>query len=237
MNKVNGFLTLCCFILFFGCKEDINTVFEDIHITTENNSIVEINIPKAKEDNTISSTINSEIKKLVISDLHIGNQDDITAETIEESIDKFNAEFVGFRNKFPETAQLWEAQIDGEIMYNSPSIISLALTSYLDTGGAHGLMKITFLNIKASTGEKIAINDIINDIKAFKHVAEPYFKNAISDKVVFESELETFTLPENIGYSDEGIVLLYNAYEIAPYSTGIIEFVIPFNEIESYINL
>ena len=237
MYKINSFIILCCFTLFFGCNEDINIIFDDINITTENNSTVEINIPKAKGDNTISSAINTEIKKLVISNLQIGNQDAITETTIEESIDKFNTEFKNFKTKFPETHQIWEAQIDGEIMCNSPSVISLALTSYLDTGGAHGLMKINFLNIKTSTGEKITANDFINDIEAFKRVAEPYFQDAIKDKTIFESELNSFNLPENIGYSSEGIILLYNAYEIAPYSSGIIEFVVPFEAIESYITL
>ena len=45
----------------------------------------------------------------------------------------------------------------------------------------------------------------------------------------------TFQLPKNIGYSEDGIILLYNTYEIAPYSTGIIEFVIPFEEVNSLL--
>ena len=55
------------------------------------------------------------------------------------------------------------------------------------------------------------------------------------DKDLFESESDTFNLPENITYNEEGIVLLYNAYEIAPYATGILEFEIPYSEIENYL--
>ena len=44
-------------------------------------------------------------------------------------------------------------------------------------------------------------------------------------------------LPENIGFSDEGVILLYNVYEIAPYSEGITEFTIPFEEVLKYIKI
>ena len=237
MLKTNSLIIICCFTLFFSCKKDIETTFEDLYITTENNTLVEVNILKASGDKTVSQAINSKIEKAVIANLHIGELDTVTATSIKESITEFNKEFQNFQNDFPETVQIWEAQIDGEIMYNSPEIISIALTSYLNTGGAHGMLKISFLNFETSTGEIISNENLITNVEAFKQVALPYFKKATEDKDIFEMELDIFNLPENMGFSDEGIILLYNAYEIAPYSTGIIEFVIPFNEIESYINL
>jgi len=237
MHKINSLILICCFTLFFGCKEDTSTSFEDLHISTENNTIVEVNIIKAIGNKAISQHINANIEKAVIANLHIGELDSITALSIEESITEFNKEFQNFQNDFPETAQIWEAQIDGEVMFSSPEVISIALTSYLNTGGAHGMLKIYFLNFETSTGNLIPYENLISDTEGFKKVALPYFKDATKDKDLFEMELENFNLPENMGYSDEGIVLLYNAYEIAPYSTGIIEFVIPFNDIEAYINL
>lgn len=53
MLKINTLLTICCFTLFFSCKDDVNTTFEDINITTENNSVVEVNIPKAVGNKTV----------------------------------------------------------------------------------------------------------------------------------------------------------------------------------------
>ncbi|WP_147677714.1 DUF3298 and DUF4163 domain-containing protein [Algibacter pacificus] len=236
MYKKNSLIIICLLTLFFSCKEDIKITFEDLNITTENNTIVEVNIPKALGNKSITHNINSEIEKAVIRNLHIGELDSITSASIEESITEFNKAFIKFQNDFPETAQIWDAQIDGETMLNSPEIISLALTSYLNTGGAHGMLHISFLNFETSTGKLIPNENLITDTAAFKQIALPYFREATKEKYLFETELDTFTLPENIGYNDEGMVLLYNAYEIAPYSTGIIEFVVPLNEIESCIN-
>ena len=46
-----------------------------------------------------------------------------------------------------------------------------------------------------------------------------------------------FQLPKNIGYSDDGLVLLYNVYEVASFEQGYTEFVIPFDEIKSYLKV
>jgi hypothetical protein len=44
-----------------------------------------------------------------------------------------------------------------------------------------------------------------------------------------------FVLPENIGYNEEGLLLLYNTYEIASYAMGITEFTIPYSEINNLL--
>lgn len=227
-------ISLCCFLVLFNCLEEQKTVFSDINITSENNTIVEVNIPQASGDKTVSNQINSELQKTIISALHIGNPDEISASSVEESIASFNNEFNTFKSDFPETVQIWDAQIDGEVMHQSSEIISIAITSYTNTGGAHGILNISFLTFDCKTGQRIQNNQFFNDIKAFKTVAEPYFKDATKDKSLLLDNKQ-FELPANIGYSEDGIVLLYNTYEIAPYSSGIIEFAIPFEEAEPYL--
>jgi len=232
MLKKTSCLIICFSLILLNCKEDVKTTFEDISITTENNNIVEVNIPKAIGSKGVSDIINSEITKQVIQSLHIGEQENISVTTIEESINEFNTEFETFKNDFPENTQDWEAQIDSEVLFTSPEIICLAFTSYINTGGAQGSLNISFVNFEASTGNLIPNTELITDKASFKQVALPYFKEALKEKDIFEFEIDSFKLPENISYNEEGIILLYNAYEIAPYATGILEFEIPYNEIE-----
>jgi hypothetical protein len=219
---------------FLGCKEELKISFSETHITTDKNEIVEINIPFATGNNTVADNINSEIKKVIINALHIGDPDNVTSKSVEESITAFNQEYNSFINDFPETVPEWEAQIDGEIMLQSSEIISIALTSYTFTGGAHGLLHISFLNFNTQTGKLIENAELFSNIDAFKTLAKSYFDKAVEDKnTLFEPK--KFELPSNIGYNDKGIVLLYNTYEIAPYSTGIIEFSIPMEEAKPYL--
>ena len=228
-------ILFCSFFIFIACNEVQKTSFSEINISAENNTIVEVNIPEAHGNEIIADNINSKIQDMVIEALHIGNpNDDAVSKSIKESILSFNKEYNTFKSDFPETEQQWDAQIDGEVIYESPDIASIAITSYVNTGGAHGSLHISFLNFDAETGHVIPNNNLIKDVDAFKKVAKPYFSKAIVEK---EDTFNTnsFNLPSNIAYSEEGLVLLYNTYEIAPYSTGIIEFVIPFDEIEPYL--
>ena len=65
-------------------------------------------------------------------------------------------------------------------------------------------------------------------------MAKTYFDASIKDKsTLFEKD--NFTLPVNIGYTEEGLILAYNVYEIAPYSTGLIDFTIPYEEADDYL--
>ncbi len=230
------FFLICSFVLFFSCKEDSILTFSEVNITTDNNTLVEVNIPKAFGDSTISNNINSQISKVIISRLNIGDSETSSSKSIEESITTFNNEYMSFVSDFPESAQPWEAQIDGEVMFQSEKIISISLTFYINTGGAHGTLQISFLNFNALTGKPIENKDLFNNLEAFKSIAKTHFENAVEDKnTLFEPD--NFILPANIGYTEGGIILLYNVYEIAPYSTGTIEFTIPYEEVDSVLVL
>ncbi|MCR8667070.1 DUF3298 and DUF4163 domain-containing protein [Aestuariibaculum sp. M13] len=224
----------CIVLLLFSCNEDSNTTFSIITVTTDNNKLVEINIPKAEGSNEISKNINNEINKVVSASLHIGEETPNAEASIEENIEKFNTEYNDFAKDFPESTFPWEAQIDGEVIFQSPELISISITSYTNTGGAHGNVLISFLNLDARTGNRIANEELFNNEKDFETIAKTYFDKSIEDKnTLFEPE--NFQLAQNIGFSEEGLIMLYNTYEIAPYSAGIIEYTIPAEEVNSLL--
>ncbi|PKQ45876.1 DUF3298 and DUF4163 domain-containing protein [Confluentibacter flavum] len=235
MYNTKFILTLLCFLFLFSCNEEPKLVFKESSFTTEKNTLVEVIIPVATGDISIIDNINSIIKTHVIEMLRLDPSEPITIKTIEEGIDTFNDEYNRFKADFPESSQPWEAQIDGEIMCQSTELISISLTSYVNTGGAHGNLTISFLNFDAKTGMPIKSSDLFKNMEDFNALANRYFENTIEDKdILFDPQ--SFKLPDNIGLNDEGAVLLYNSYEIAPYSEGIIEFTIPFEKINSLLN-
>tara|TARA_R110002012_G_scaffold312248_1_gene522474 strand:- start:6365 stop:7075 length:711 start_codon:yes stop_codon:yes gene_type:complete len=232
----NNFYLLCLFFLVFSCQEDSAITFSEETITTQQNKIVEINIPVAKGAEAVKNSINESIATLISASLSIEQEMETKNRTISESINKFNSEYENFKSEFPESPVVWDAQIDGEIMYQTDAIISIAITSYLNTGGAHGNLVISFLNFDALTGQSLKNEQLFNNFSAFKTLANDYFNDHIADKKELYFEPDTFILPENIGYNDSGIILLYNSYEVAPYSTGLTEFTIPFNAVMPYLN-
>lgn len=227
-------LAMALLFIFLSCKEEIKTSFSEINITTNDNNIVEVNIPSANGNEGVTNLINAEIEKKVMASLHIGEPDAVNSKSVEESISSFNQEFEKFKIDFPENIQLWEAQIDGEVLFQSSEIISVALTSYINTGGVHGNLTISFLNFESETGKLIPNNELFKDIEAFKKVAKTYFEDALEEKDLIYDRID-FELPANMAYNNAGLILLYNTYEIAPYSTGIIEFTIPFKDVESLL--
>lgn len=227
-------LLFTLFLVVSACKKDVKTTFTESDFNTEANVNVHVNIPVAAGDADIVTKINSTVKHSAIAALQIGEFQDEDINSIEAAALNFTTEYKAFKTDFPESPELWEAQIDGEVLSQSAELISVSLTSYINTGGAHGTMHISLLNFNAETGEHVENTKLFNDAEGFKKLAKTYFDNAVKDKALLDVS-DSFKLPENIGFNDEGIVLLYNTFEIAPYASGIIEFMIPFDEVASYL--
>ncbi|GAA3558624.1 DUF3298 and DUF4163 domain-containing protein [Snuella lapsa] len=225
-------LYIICLLIVYNCSKTAGVTFDENAITTNNNSIVTINLPLANGNTPISKHINSVIKKEAAFALQTDSQN--TTRSIEDNIIAFNDAYNTFKNDFPDSAQQWEAQIDGDLMFQSQDIISIAITSYTNTGGAHGITKISFLNFNAKNGEALNNIDLFKDLESFKKVAKSHFKSTVSNKDI-AIDSKSFILPKQIGFSEEGLILLYNTYEIAPYSSGIIEFTIPYHEINTFL--
>jgi hypothetical protein len=235
MRLKSALLFILFTVSFTSCEKEKNLTFKEGSFNIENNDIIEINIIKATDKNSVSDSINNTLNKVITSSLHIGDPDNVPRRTIEESISLFNEEFRTFKNVFPDSALQWEAQIDGEVQYQSPEIICIALTTYINTGGAHGNLNISFLNFNRKNGILLTNNKLFNNINSVKEKAGNHFKLDGNDLEDFTFN-NGFELPINIGYNEDGVILLYNTYEIAPYSKGITEINIPYNEISEYLN-
>lgn len=232
------FLVYTLIISLFSqtCQEDKALEFKEINLTTSTNNIVEINVPEAFGDIEVSKKINKRINQVIISSLNTNTESNTPQLTVSESIDYFNQEYNTFKVDFPETVLEWDAQIDGEVMYQSDEIVSIAITSYMNTGGAHGNLIITFLNFDIYTGEQLKNEALFRDYLSFTEIANEYFNEEIADKKELYFEPDNFKLPENIGFNYEGVILLYNTYEIAPYSSGITEINIPWETLQGSLN-
>ncbi|MCK5400641.1 MAG: DUF4163 domain-containing protein [Flavobacteriaceae bacterium] len=220
--------------------EEIPLHFIEKNIEISNDAIIEINIPNAEGTNTVAKSINSTIEKFIVNTISF-SEDTLSDLSLNDAIKKFDSVYIEFEDDFEESSLAWEALIDGEVTYQSPDIICIAINSYLNTGGAHGNMNISFLNFNSQTGQLLQNDEIIIN-NGFLKIAEKYFNIELqetSNEDGFDDYFfgEDFHLPANIGFNDEGVILLYNIYEIAPYSEGITEFTIPFEEVLPYLKI
>ena len=221
--------------LFFSCEEEINLAFSEINILEEKDAVVEINIPNAEGDDVISKSINSVLQGFTNNALNIDSSND-TQDSFEKSIEQFNSSFLKFKNQIDEELQLeltpWEAGIDGEVTYQSNRVISIAMNTYLNTGGLHGTSKVSFLNFDAVTGKQLHYDEFIKDKDELKKFLKFYF-----EKEVESISFDDFKLPETIGLSDEGVIVLYNVNDIPSYTDKLTEFIIPLDEVERFLKV
>ena len=229
--------------LFIACQEEKTLVFEALILDETRCSEcpeVVINIPKAVEKSKVGETINSSIQEEIIEILNYDDENDAT--TIKDAVKTFSQGYWDLKKLYPEETTVWEATIDGLVTFEDDSIITIELNTYLFTGGAHGYSSKRYLNFDKSNGVELENWQLFQDRKNFESFAEQKFRD--QEQIPTEEpinstglmfERDRFYLPENIGFTTEGIKLHYNPYEVASYADGPIEVTLPFKEVEPFL--
>lgn len=234
------FLLLLFVLSLSSCNSEFKpATFETTEIKSSYDAEISATYDKATGNDELSKTINFKIEEAIVSTL----SDASKKTNLEYILKDFNAEYLEFKKDFPDASEpVWELHIETEKIYQSEEIITLSISTYEFKGGAHGNDKIKFLNLNAKTGDILNQEDIINDLDRFKALAKTHFiqsleleKNQVKIEDLFFGK--PFQLPDNIGFSEDGLVFLYNVYEVASYDQGYTEFVIPFENVQSYLKV
>ena len=232
-------LIILVFLLLISCDKEVKVDFSEEIIETSEGAEIALNFPKAEGTKEVTNRINQTLENYIIKQINVSENDD-TDGNIHDAIAKFNNEYISFKNDFPDSAQQWEVLIDGEVTYRSPEIISIAITTYLDTGGAHGNTNVRFFNFNPQTGKQYNKKELISNVQGLSEVIKEKLATEIKEEtseIIMEDVFfgKDFQLPETLGYSDEGLIVLYNPYEVASYSQGIVEFTIPFADVSEFL--
>lgn len=156
---------------------------------------------------------------------------------------EFIADYEQFKNEFPESVMGWHFEGTVEVDSLSTSILCLTTSTDYFTGGAHGGHGTYFVNIDPATGSKIKLSDRFKPgfEEPLREAGEKIFKatylrDSLSEAAQsYQFEEGTFTLNSNYTFTGSGIKFLYNIYEIAPYSAGVQEIVIPYEDIKLWL--
>lgn len=234
----NGVIFLI-FIILISCAVEAKLIFKEYSLSKTEHAIIDINYPRAEGLEPTANVINTTIETYIAEQINM-SEDSLTSLSIDAVVKQFDHEYIVFKEEFPESVQKWEALIDSEVTYESIELICVAVNSYLDTGGAHGNSYIEFLNFNPENGSTLELTDLINNIKEFTSLVEQFYLDETEEVTNSEGFGDSFfgkgfQLPESIGFSDEGIIILYNTYELASYSQGITEFTIPYEEASSFL--
>lgn len=230
-------LLLIGLLFFVSCKKNTPLIYSEEVIIPKTQATIELVYPKFEGNSNLATRLNKTIKQTIAKGL-IDTLE--TTISLDDAINKFDTDYKSFKLKYQESQLEWEALVDSEITYQSNDIICIAVNTYINTGGAHGNAFIEFLNVNAKTGALLTHDEFIKNRPEFIQLAKTHFIKMLNDSDEGLS-LENcfldgiFKLPEQIGFSDEGIILLYNTYEILPNTQGITELTIPFNETDVFL--
>ena len=141
-------------------------------------------------------------------------------------------------NGFP--LKQYIVNVNYTIHLNKDNILSLTLSLYSYTGGAHGSSKDISLNIDTNTGKNGVIKDflgnndydeiILREIKAIvKKNPDMYFEDEIN-------KLNKLPYNQKFYLTDDSIVVYFDEYEIAPYVAGSPKFSIPLDKFPEGLN-
>lgn len=235
---------LLFFMLLLGCKNTDQLTFEPISYESDlcqDCPKVSINIPKVLEKIKVGSTIENALREEVIFLLTFN--DEIKATNIEEAILSFDKGYAELKNMYPDETAGWEAKITGKISYEGKKILTIQLDSYIFTGGAHGYSTTRFLNFDKKKGTELENWQLFKNTEDIVHFVEGEFRskeNIPQDKPInstgFMFENDSFYLPENIGFTEKGLQLHYNQYEVASYADGPIVLTLPYDEVNTYLS-
>ena len=173
---------------------------------------------------------------------------DVKNKQVEEKINQIIQEdILNFKNQLQTESEEylqsarneeWEirkyvAFVDYIIHYQKDDLLSLSINYYSYTAGAHGYTLERAYNYNLVNGEEILLKDILKEKKDYIDIINQEIKRQIelspqeyfSEFSVFQSisEEQPFYLIE------DGVVVYFGLYEIAPYSSGIRYFEIPYS--------
>lgn len=237
---IKNFSLILFISINFSCKNEVKLYFDEITIIDEVETTIEINIPIAKGKTEAAKQINASITQFVNMALNIEAVSSTKTST-EESIKAFKKAYKDFKIQIGKTLYTnlppWEVLIDGEVIYKSETLACIAMNSSINTGGAHSNLVFKFYNFDVKTGQELETKDLINNISAFTALAKKYYNKELlsaSNQRIDAFKSDTFKLPKNLGFSEDGVIVFYDTFNSA--ANNVIEFTIPYTVANNYLN-
>lgn len=135
--------------------------------------------------------------------------------------------------------KIYEAVVNFNVQYIGEDYISLLVDSYSYTGGAHGITLRQSYNIDKNTGDIITLKNIFKDGYDYKKIIDEMITKEINKDTdnYFPEDFKGINDNQEFFINNEGLVIYFQLYEIAPYVTGFPEFKVPFNDIKDEMKL
>lgn len=205
----------------------------------QNCSVISLEVVKAVGNRAVAAEINTILQEHLVE--MIAAEEAPKIADLQELTNFFIDNYTQAVQDFAEEPA-WEAYVNENIYLRNEDLTSVGITAEIFTGGAHGYKTLHFLNFDPKTGNLYSKEELFTP--GFLGLAEKEFRKQQNipaedniNSTGFSFENDVFELPENIGFSENSIILIYNSYEIAPYSAGDVYLEIPMKEARPFLKI
>ncbi len=159
---------------------------------------------------------------------------------IENEVNRYTEDFESF------VAESWtspsgapfQLHITFDVKYSKTPFISVVLYIYRFEGGAHGITNVISLNFDTTSGKLLRLKDIFEAgfdyesvikseiLSKIEETPENFFEEAVG--CVKNDKLDD----RNFALTEDGLIIIFEEYELAPRYFGILEFKIPLEKLE-----
>jgi hypothetical protein len=168
--------------------------------------------------------------------------------TVEEAAVEFLSGWSQSRAELPEDAPAgyarWVDERRMEVIHADHRVLSVELDLYAFTGGAHPNTFIELQSYDLATGEPLELADLVaaGAGPRLDELGERLFRRAREipegeslAEAGFWFEDDRFQLTDNFAVIGEGLVFVFNPYEVAPYVFGPTRITLPWSELRGLL--
>lgn len=153
---------------------------------------------------------------------------------LKDEMEKFKEEEKEHCKEFPYSCE-YSYITRFEVKYNQDGKLSILFYDATYSGGAHGHELVAAYNFDTQSGERYTLSDIILDGSKFESLTK-YVKNHIKENqdLFFDEEIiGDFEVNDQTQFyfTESGIDLIFQQYEVAPYAAGHPTISIPSSEL------
>jgi len=197
-----------------------------------------ISYPQAEGGGEIGDSINQFLRGYLTQVLGTMMPESSHSAHIETLAEQFISDYTLYRKEFPQVNVPWNMDIRGEVLYHGAQYLCLKIHHQEQLGekgpeGWSSLLVFDLLN-----GTLLDRDGLLPASQRVMQVVEAQFRRATNmlpkDSFVEKgfSRLESsFSLPHNLGRTDDAILFHYNPHELGPTAKGEVAFSIPVDDL------
>lgn len=234
-------------ILFFSCdaNEYSNALTYEVKTYEESRCVEEVCASISLSypfyfGHQVDSSFNGIIESLIIQSITFEDPEENMALAVSnylDSFEQFSKDFGSFSD--------WFIDIDIQESFQNEELLTISLNSSSFLGGAHPNSYQSLINIDIQKGRIVPLKGLKMNFGKLLELVEQKFRvyHEVAEGISLEEDgrfflnnEKDFFLPGNMGFDKNGLMVIYNPYDIGPYVLGMTFVHLSWEELEGIVS-